>query len=124
MSKQLEMSKDMEQLAIELYEAITEPSMIYERGILMHVRTDHDQLIMPEYLKRQYRPAIALVFQYMWSGLKLDEGGFMVTLSFNRTATGLYIPWDAIIGWQWQAPEPPKKETLASFLQGTEPIEL
>lgn len=124
MTEQIKMSRNLEQLAMELYEGITEPSALYQRGILIHASTDHPQMIMPQYLKRQYRNGIALIIQHMWSGLKLDEGGFMITLSFNRTPTPIYVPWESIAGWKWQEPEPPKKPSLASFLKQTDEIQL
>lgn len=115
-----DMSRDLETLAMELYEARTEPSVVIEHGIIIDVATEHPQLIMPTYLKRQHRPAIRLVLQHTWNGLRLDEGGFMVTLSFNRTPTKVYIPWEAILGWRWQTEKPQPKPTLAEYLQGTE----
>lgn len=119
-----ELNTNIEQLAIELYEAVTNPASIAEFGIVLHVLTGHGQLIMPEHIKRQHRPAVCLELQHMFSGLKLDEGGFMITLSFNQQPETVYIPWGSILGWNWMTQKPEPKPNLAQFLQQTGEIEI
>lgn len=51
---------------------------------------------IPDYLKKQYPEEMTIVLQYQFFGLKLDEDGFSVMLSFNNVKERLHIPLEAI----------------------------
>jgi hypothetical protein len=51
---------------------------------------------IPDYLKKQYPEEMTIVLQYQFTGLKVDEDGFGVTLSFNNVKERLRIPFEAI----------------------------
>jgi uncharacterized protein len=58
--------------------------------------TEYPGVEIPEYLKKQYPEEMTIVLQFQFFGLKVEEDGFTVTLSFNNVKERLNIPFDAI----------------------------
>ena len=49
-----------------------------------------------EYLKGLYPEEMTIVLQHQFWGLKVDDKGFEVSLSFKKVAETLVIPWPAL----------------------------
>lgn len=60
-------------------------------------RTDHPDVEMPDRLREKYPEEMTIVLQHQFWGLKSDEEGFDVELSFNQQQEHLRIPFDSLI---------------------------
>ncbi|NTU77415.1 MAG: hypothetical protein HGA90_06350 [Alphaproteobacteria bacterium] len=58
--------------------------------------THHPAVEVPAYLKEKYPEEMTIVLQHQFFGLRLDEAGFSVMLSFNNVRERLNIPFAAI----------------------------
>jgi len=59
-------------------------------------RTDHPDVVMPQYLRAQYPHEMIIVLQHQFWGLEVEESAFSVTLSFNGQHERLTIPLAAL----------------------------
>ena len=60
-------------------------------------RTDHPDVMIPNRLSEQYPEDMTIVLQHQFWGLRPDNEGFDVELSFNRRHEHLRIPYAALI---------------------------
>ena len=58
--------------------------------------TDHPGVEIPAHLKEQYPHEMTIVLQYQFFGLRVNDDGFSVMLSFNNIRERLAIPFAAI----------------------------
>ncbi len=59
-------------------------------------RTDHPGVQMAKGLKARYPEDITIVIQNQFWNLKVEDDGFSIGLSFDRTPHELVVPWTAI----------------------------
>jgi uncharacterized protein len=69
-------------------------------------------------LRDQYPEEMTIVLQYQFWGLTVDDDGFSVGLSFNKTPQTLHIPFHALTQFsdpavQFQLPFQPRAATAA-----------
>ncbi len=62
-------------------------------------RTDHPDVLIPEYLKEQHPEEITIVLQYQFWNLEIGKSWFDVTLSFNDIHEQLHIPFSALVSF-------------------------
>lgn len=67
-----------------------------EHHFYITFQTKFDGVEIPEYLHKQYPSEMTIVLQFQFFGLKVDETGFTVMLSFNNVRERLVIPFAAI----------------------------
>lgn len=58
--------------------------------------TDHPDVEMPDYLREQYPESITIVVQYEFWDLKVFDGKFEISLSFNNLHERLVVPFNAM----------------------------
>jgi hypothetical protein len=59
-------------------------------------RTEHPGVQIPDSLRSKFPREMTIVLQYQFWGLKLDEVGFEVTLSFDSKHERLVVPFLAV----------------------------
>ncbi|MDR2412367.1 MAG: ClpXP protease specificity-enhancing factor SspB [Holosporales bacterium] len=62
-------------------------------------RTDHEQTLVPDFLKQAYPDQTAIVLRHQFWDLSVEAHGFSVVLSFNGTKESLFIPFNALTGF-------------------------
>ncbi|MFN5589894.1 MAG: SspB family protein [Holosporales bacterium] len=62
-------------------------------------RTEHPDVVIPDYLRDQYPDEMTIVLQYQFEDLSVREELFSVSLSFNNTLEHLTIPFSAVTGF-------------------------
>jgi hypothetical protein len=81
-------------------------------------RTDADDVDISPALRAQYPEEMTIVLQHQYWGLAIDDAGFSVGLSFNKTPQTLRIPFHALTQFhdpavQFQLPFQPRATTSA-----------
>lgn len=81
-------------------------------------RTDADDVDISAQLRAQYPEEMTIVLQHQYWGLAVDDDGFSVGLSFNKTPQTLRIPFHALTQFhdpavQFQLPFQPRATTSA-----------
>ncbi|MDR0661974.1 MAG: ClpXP protease specificity-enhancing factor SspB [Holosporales bacterium] len=82
-------------------------------------RTDHEQTLVPDFLKQAHPDQTAIVLRHQFWDLSVESQGFSVVLSFNGTKETLFIPFNALTGFS----DPSVKfslQFLPEFGEGTE----
>ncbi|MFN7902608.1 MAG: SspB family protein [Holosporales bacterium] len=62
-------------------------------------RTEHPDVVIPDYLREQYPDEMTIVLQYQFEDLSVREEFFSVSLSFNNTLEHLTVPFAAVTGF-------------------------
>ena len=70
-----------------------------EHHMYITFRTEAPGVEITPRLKSQYTEEITIVLQHQFWGLKTDDNGFEVTLSFGGISERLAVPWDAMVGF-------------------------
>jgi uncharacterized protein len=81
-------------------------------------RTDADGVDISPALRSEYPEEMTIVLQHQYWGLTIDDEGFSVGLSFNKTPQTLRIPFHALVQFhdpavQFQLPFQPRAQTGA-----------
>lgn len=81
-------------------------------------RTDAEGVEISEMLQQQYPEEMTIVLQHQYWGLQIDDEGFSVGLSFNKSPQTLRIPFHALTLFhdpavQFQLPFQPRASTAA-----------
>lgn len=81
-------------------------------------RTDAEGVDISEMLQQQYPEEMTIVLQHQYWGLQVDDEGFSVGLSFNKSPQTLRIPFHALTLFhdpavQFQLPFQPRASTAA-----------
>jgi hypothetical protein len=67
-----------------------------EHQFYVTFQTRAPDVAIPDYLRSQYPDEMTIVLQHQFSGLKLEDNGFSVQLSFNNVREKLFIPFASI----------------------------
>ena len=67
-----------------------------EHHFYITFQTHAPGVAIPDYLKEQYADEMTIVLQHQFFGLRVDNDGFSVMLSFNNVREKLVIPFAAI----------------------------
>jgi uncharacterized protein len=59
-------------------------------------QTSHPAVEIPDHLLARYPGDMTIVLQHEFWGLEVDDEGFAITLSFDRSPQRLRVPYDAI----------------------------
>jgi uncharacterized protein len=54
---------------------------------------------VPDFLRERYPDEMTIVLQNQFSGLKVTDNEFEVTLSFQKLPTTIVVPWAAVTGF-------------------------
>lgn len=77
-------------------------SYVAERGLpgqhhfYITFRTEHPGVQIPDSLRQKFPREMTIVLQYQFWGLKVEESGFEVTLSFDSKHERLVVPFLAV----------------------------
>jgi hypothetical protein len=77
-------------------EKVTKNGLPGEHHFYITFLTEHPGVEIPTHLKEQYPQEMTIVLQYQFFGLRVNEDGFSVMLSFNNIRERLAIPFAAI----------------------------
>jgi len=94
------------------YEALTDRALrtvvrealrtVLKRGLVgshhfyITFKTQHSGVEMPDFLRERYPDEITIVMQNQYSGLRVDDESFDVTLSFQKIPSALHVPFAAL----------------------------
>lgn len=67
-----------------------------EHHCYISFKTHYPGVGIADYLKERYPDEMTIVLQHQYWDLDVDEDGFSIVLSFNRTKEPLAIPYDAL----------------------------
>ncbi|MHA1541241.1 MAG: ClpXP protease specificity-enhancing factor SspB [Alphaproteobacteria bacterium] len=62
-------------------------------------KTNHPQVQVPSFLKREHPETITIVLQYEFDSLKVSNENFGVNLRFNNSHHFLHVPFEAIVAF-------------------------
>ncbi len=60
-------------------------------------RTDHPDVVIPDYLRARYPDEMMVILQHQFWGLEVAENHFSVSLSFSSKPEQLVIPFAAVV---------------------------
>lgn len=61
------------------------------------INTKHKNVILPNYIKKQYPNEITLILQHQFSNLNVKNNSFSVNLTFNGKSEEVVIPFNSIL---------------------------
>jgi len=61
--------------------------------------TNHENVILPNWLKQKYPDEMTIVIQYEYYDLEINENNFSISLSFNDIKTNIKIDYNSIISF-------------------------
>lgn len=67
----------------------------YDHHFYITFLTNHPDVKIPEFLKKQYPNEITIVIQHQFEDLTVSKTGFEVTLSFQGKQERICVPFDA-----------------------------
>ena len=93
-------------------------------------KTQHPGVEIPDFLREQYPDEMMIILQHQYSGLKVREDFFQVTLSFKKIPAALTVPYAALtqfvdpgvqFGLQFQGSETAGESTPTPAVTGAKP---
>lgn len=75
---------------------IEEHGLPGEHHCYISFKTHFPGVAIADYLRERYPDEMTIVLQHQYWDLEINEDGFRVSLSFNRTKEPLVIPYDAL----------------------------
>lgn len=67
-----------------------------EHQIFINFETDYTGVVIPNFLRDQYPKQMAIVLQYQYKKLRMEDDHFEVSLSFNGRSHQLKIPYGSV----------------------------
>ena len=64
--------------------------------LFLTFKTDHPEVVLPDYLRSQFPDDMTIVLQHEFWGLTIHSDRFEVTLSFNEVHERMHIPFAAL----------------------------
>ncbi len=65
--------------------------------LYLRFSTTHPGVIMPDWLKSQYKEHMTIVFQHEWARLEVSNRHVGVSMTFKRVPAWICVPWDAVL---------------------------
>jgi hypothetical protein len=75
---------------------VAEAGMPGEHHFYITFRTPHPGVLLAERLRQTYPSEMTIVLQHQYSGLKVEQDWFEITLSFGGVPERLHIPFASI----------------------------
>jgi hypothetical protein len=80
----------------EALKRIEKQGLIGSHHFCLTFKTRFPGLEIPDFLREQYPDEMMIILQHQFSGLKVKEHHFEVTLAFRKVPATLVIPYDAL----------------------------
>lgn len=80
----------------EALKRIEKQGLVGSHHFCLTFRTHFPGLEIPEFLHEQYPDEMMIILQHQYSGLKVKEHHFEVTLAFRKVPATLVIPYEAL----------------------------
>ncbi|MFZ5751198.1 MAG: SspB family protein [Pseudomonadota bacterium] len=90
------MHRAMRSLIVEVLRGVEREGLPGAHHFFITFDTRHPDARLADWLRDRYPEEMTVVLQHWFEGLKVDPGGFAVTLNFGDQPEPLYIPFDAI----------------------------
>jgi hypothetical protein len=115
---------------------IEKQGLIGSHHFCITFKTEFPGVEIPDFLREQYPDEMMIILQHQFSGLKVKDDCFHVTLSFKKIPATLTVPFAALtqfvdpgvqFGLQFQGSEGTagdKSPTVAAALSGPKPMPL
>jgi len=109
----------------EALRRVEKQGLIGAHHFFLTFKTKFPGLEIPEFLHEQYPDEMTIILQHQFSGLKVKEHHFEVTLTFRKLPATLTIPYEALtaffdpgvqFGLQFRGAEGDAKQTTAPKL--------
>jgi uncharacterized protein len=83
----------------EALKRVQKQGLIGSHHFYLTFKTHDPGVEIPDFLKERYPDEITIVLQNQFSGLKVTEDAFEVTLSFQKLPARLFVPFAAMTGF-------------------------
>jgi hypothetical protein len=83
----------------EALKRVQKQGLIGSHHFYLTFKTHDPGVDIPDFLKERYPDEMTIVLQNQYSGLKVDDDGFEVTLGFQKLPATLAIPFAALTGF-------------------------
>jgi hypothetical protein len=115
---------------------VEKQGLIASHHFCITFKTPFPGVEIPDFLREQYPDEMMIIMQHQFSGLKVRDDYFQVTLSFKKVPATLVVPFAALtqfvdpgvqFGLQFQGAEAAggdKKTSAPMALPGTKPVPL
>jgi hypothetical protein len=80
----------------EALRRIEKQGLIGSHHFYLTFKTHFPGVEIPDFLREQYPEEMTIILQHQFWGLKVEEGGFEVTLTFKKLPAALVIPFAAL----------------------------
>lgn len=80
----------------EALKRVEKQGLIGSHHFCLTFRTRFPGLEIPDFLREQYPDEMMIILQHQFSGLKVKEHHFEVTLAFRKVPATLVIPYEAL----------------------------
>jgi uncharacterized protein len=80
----------------EALRRIEKQGLIGAHHFFLTFKTHFPGLEIPDFLREQYPDEMTIILQHQFSGLKVKENHFEVTLTFRKLPATLVIPYEAL----------------------------
>ena len=115
---------------------VEKQGLIASHHFCITFKTQFPGVEIPDFLREQYPDEMMIILQHQFSGLKVRDDFFQVTLSFKKVPAALIVPFAALtqfvdpgvqFGLQFQGSETAsgdKKPSASATLTGAKPAQL
>ena len=83
----------------EALKRVQKQGLVGSHHFYLTFKTHDPGVEIPDFLKERYPDEMTIVLQNQFSGLKVDDEGFEVTLGFQKLPATLAIPFAALTGF-------------------------
>ena len=113
----------------EALRTVLKRGLVGSHHFYISFKTQFPGVEMPDFLREQYPAEITIVMQNQFSGLRVEDDSFDVTLSFQKIPSALHVPFAAVtqfvdpgveFGLQFRSAADAKPQAVAS-LPATKP---
>jgi hypothetical protein len=80
----------------EALRSVLKRGLVGSHHFYITFKTQYPGVDMPDFLRERYPEEITIVLQNQFSGLRVDDGAFDVTLSFQKIPAALHVPFAAL----------------------------
>jgi hypothetical protein len=80
----------------EALRSVLKRGLVGSHHFYITFKTGHPDVEMPDFLRERYPDEITIVLQNQFSGLRVDEDAFDVTLTFQKVPAALHVPFAAL----------------------------
>ena len=93
------LDKNMLNVLKDILKNIRDNGLSNNNHLYITFLTNHQKVIIPNWIKQKYGEEMTIVIQYEYYDLKVNKNNFSITLSFNDIKTNLTIDYSCIISF-------------------------